>query len=466
MSGSGIGDPGERVALFRYSVISEAVNDDLTGAERGAIVRRVAGESHRCVDGVHRQFSRSTLDRWIAAYRCHGLAGLAPHRRSDAGAARGNDDWLVLAEQLRREVPARSAAHIVDIIGRAHGVWLADRTVRAHLARKGLHRAALAGEPAKVFGRFEASRPNEIWIGDVLVGPFVPHPRIAGSKRAKLFLLVDDYSRMIVHGRWMPEENTRAGQDVLRAAIRRRGVPVHFYCDNGAPYANAQLERTCAVLGIHLVHSKPYQPQGRGKQERLNRFIRDRFLTEAAAAGIDSFEELNDRFTAWAESSANTRVHAETGDKPIVRFTTGFIPKIPDPAQVTEAFLWASVRVVTKTSTVSFCGNRYRVDSSLAGRRVELRYDPADLSTIAVYHEGVPVGAATPFTIGRHVHPAVPQAAPPSPPNPVGINYLALIEDQHTRDALGDIAYRDIALPGMEHLAGNNTGSDTTGEPA
>jgi len=358
---------------------------------------------------VARQFSRCTLDRWIAAYRRGGLAGLRPQQRNDAGAARDNVEWFELAERLRREVPARSAAHIVDIIGRAHGVWLADRTVRAHLARRGLHRAALAAGPVKAFGRFEASKPNEIWIGDVLVGPFVPHPRVAGSKRAKLFLLVDDHSRLIVHGRWMPEENTRAGQDVLRSAIRRRGIPVHLYVDNGAPYRNAHLERTCAVLGIHLVHSQPYRPQGRGKQERANRFIRERFLVEALAAGITDFDQLNDRFTAWAESSANTRIHSETGEKPIARFERGSTPTIADPALITEAFLWSATRTVTKTATVSFCGNRYSVDPSLVARRVELRYDPEDLTTIAV-------------------------------------------ETQHTRHELGDIPYRDIALPGFENL--------------
>jgi len=143
--------------------------------------------------------------------------------------------------------------------------------VRAHLRRKGLDRAALRAEPARVFGRYEAERPNQRWIGDVLVGPFVPHPRVAGSKRAKLFVLVDDHSRLLVHGRWVAEENTRAGQDVLREAIVRRGLPEALYVDNGAPYANQALERCCAVLGIRLVHSQPYRPQGRGKQERLNR---------------------------------------------------------------------------------------------------------------------------------------------------------------------------------------------------
>jgi putative transposase len=78
-------------------------------------------------------------------------------------------------------------------------VRVSERTIRAQLARRGLSRAAL-GPPPRTFGRYQAERPNERWLGDVLVGPFVPHPRVAGSRRAKLFVLVDDYSRLLVHG--------------------------------------------------------------------------------------------------------------------------------------------------------------------------------------------------------------------------------------------------------------------------
>ena len=54
-------------------------------------------------------------------------------------------------------------------------------------------------------------------------------PRAPGSKRAKLFVLVDDFSRLLGHVRWVTEENTRAGQDVLRSAISRRGRPDILY---------------------------------------------------------------------------------------------------------------------------------------------------------------------------------------------------------------------------------------------
>lgn len=454
-------DHGERVALFRFKVISEAVNERLSASERGFIVRRLAAQVH-VDDRGERRISRNTIDRWIRAYRTGGLDALRPRPRTDSGRSRDvHERWMSEAARLRREVPGRSAAQIVDIIGRAHQVWLSERTVRAHLARKGLQRAALTADPAKVFGRFEASRPNEIWIGDVLVGPFVPHPRVAGSKRAKLFLLVDDHSRFVIHGRWMTEENARAGQHVLRSAMARRGVPERLYVDNGAPFANAQLTRTCAVMGIHLIHSRPYSPQGRGKQERLNRYIRERFLLEAQHAGIASFEDLNDRFTAWVEQVANNRRHAETHEAPRARFfghDGHFKPDLPTQARLAEAFRWSVTRVVTKTATVSFQANRYSVDPSLIGRRVELRFDPEDLTTIDVYADGVAAGQAAPYTIGRHVHKAVPQARPEPPPEPPapGFDYLDIVAKDHEASAEGLIYYRDIPLPGMSGTEGTD----------
>lgn len=426
-------DPSETVALYRYGVIAEALNPRLSPAERGQVVRALASVAHVHPDGDARRHSRGTIDRWIRGYRATGLAGLRPASRSDAGAVRRHPELLAEAAALRAEVPSRSSAHISDMLYRRHGVRVSERTIREHLRRRGLHRAALAAVP-RAFGRYEADHPNECWIADVLVGPFVPHPRVGGSRRARLFLIVDDHSRLLVHGRWVPFENARAGQDVLREAIVRRGVPDILYTDNGGPYVAEQLARTCAVLGIRLVHSRPHQPQGRGKQERLNRFIRERFLLEAEVCGISSFAELNERFMAWAEQVANSRIHAETGQAPIERFLAAGAPRAADPQKLAEAFRWSVMRVVTRTATVSLQGNRYQVDPHLVGRRVELRFDPEDLSRLDVYVAGRPAGTATPFVIGRHVHPQVPQAKV-EPPAPTGVDYLGMVLASHEETA-------------------------------
>ena len=433
---------GEQVALHRWAVIAEAANPRLSGPERGAVVRAIAARFHVHPDGSQRCYSRTTLDRWLRAWRTGGLAALAPKERSDSGGVRRDRELFDEAVSLRLELPTRSAAAIADILWRHHQVRVPERTIAAHLRARGLHRAALSADP-KVFGRYEAEAPNERWITDVLVGPWVPYPKTGSSFRARLFLIVDDHSRLLIHGRFHRLENTRAGQEVLRAAIIRRGLPTVLYCDNGAPFANAALSRTCAVLGIRLIHSKPYSPQGRGKQERLNRYIRERFIAEAEHGGIDDLPELNDSFEAWAEQVANRRIHDETGQAPIVRWETGGPPRAADPGRLADAFRWSTTRRVTRTATVSLEGNSYSVDPVLVGRRVELRYQPEDLERIEVFLDGHPAGIAKPFVIGRHAAKAVPQAARPDP-IPTGIDYLGMVAAAHDAEIVGAISYANI----------------------
>jgi putative transposase len=422
----------QAVALHRWAVIAEAANERLGPAERGRVVRAIAGRVHAHPDGSERRYSRGTIDRWIRAHRSGGLAALVPAARSDTGAVRAHPELAAEAAALRLELPGRSAAQIASILFHRHGIWVSERTVRAQLRRAGLHREALAAEP-KVFGRYEAERPNQRWITDVLVGPWVPHPRVVNSVRAKLFLIVDDHSRLIVDGAFYAHENARACQELLRRAITHRGLPEVLYADNGAPFKNAWLARTTAVLGVRLVHSRPYSPQGRGKQERANRYIREAFLAEAVHHGIASLEELNDLFGAWVGRVANRRIHAETGQAPIERFEAGGPHRAAEASRVAEAFRWSVTRKVTRTATVSLEGNAYSVDPALVARRVELRYDPEDLTSIEVFCDGRPAGVATPFVIGRHTHRSVPQAARPAPAV-TGIDYLGLVAAAHEEE--------------------------------
>ncbi|MBJ7596525.1 Mu transposase C-terminal domain-containing protein [Candidatus Nephthysia bennettiae] len=250
-----------------------------------------------------------------------------------------------------------------------------------------------------------------------------------------------------MHGSWCNDENTRAGQQVLRAALLRRGLPEQIYVDNGAPFANSALQRTCTLLGIHLIHSRPYSPEGRGKQERLNRVIRERFLLEAEAAGIRSLEELNDRFVAWTETYLNCRAHSETGqtDRSLPDSRCARRRRPPAPPRSLPLVLPAQ----GQPDRVSLLGNRYQVDSALVGRQVELRYDPEDLTRISVFFQGRPVGEATPFRLGRHVHPQVPQAARPEP-EATGVDYLGLVLGSYEQATVDRIAYRNLDLDRQE----------------
>ncbi len=216
-------DPAETIALSRYHVIADATNLRLSPAERGALVRQLSRQSHVQPDGSARVYSRATLDRWVRAYREQGLDGLRPQPRADLGVVRRHPELLEEAARLRQEIPARSAAQIGAILQARHGVRVAERTIRQHLQRRGLQRAALAGA-SRVYGRFEADRPNELWIGDVLVGPFVPHPRVAGVSKHGLLAIAS--LRSSPAGGWQPARlPLRAGRRLLSALGARAVVP-------------------------------------------------------------------------------------------------------------------------------------------------------------------------------------------------------------------------------------------------
>ncbi len=425
----------EREALWRYGLIQEALAPDVTPRERGALVRALARRAHPHPAGEPRRVARSTLDEWIRAYRRGGFGALKPAERL----VHPRTPLLLLEEAaaLRAEAPERTGALIAEILRRRHGALApSERTITRHLRRQGLTRARLQG-PERAFGRFEAARPNEMWTADVLHGPPV------GGRRALLHLALDDHSRFVVGARFLFAETTLALEGVLRSAFQSRGLPGRLYVDNGAPFAAAPLERSCAVLGIRLIHSTPRRPQGRGKVERLFRTIREGFLVEAARRRLGDLGELDRLLAAWLGQVYHRRVHSETGMSPMARYR-GVRPRYPDPERLREAFLWRAERTVTKTATVSLLGNAYEVDAALCGRRVELLYDPFDLARVEVRHQGRACGLGAPHRIGRHVHPAAQAEGGPPPAPGAGISYLDMLDAAQEAELRRQIAYRDL----------------------
>lgn len=75
------------ITLFRYGLIREAADPDLSPADRGRLVRELAAREHRGPDGQWTTVGRSTLDRWIVAYRDGGFDALVPSRARPAPSA-------------------------------------------------------------------------------------------------------------------------------------------------------------------------------------------------------------------------------------------------------------------------------------------------------------------------------------------------------------------------------------------
>jgi putative transposase len=108
--------------------------------------------------------------------------------------------------------------------------------------------------------------------------------------------------------------------------------------------------------------------------------------------------------------------------------------------------LWAEHRTVTGSATVSLHNNTYQVDPLLCGRKVELVFDPFDLTDIEVRHQQRTFGTAVAFRIGRHAHPkARPEQPDTGPPPPSGIDYLRLLQAAHQHQLATRINYAALA---------------------
>ena len=445
----------QKIGLFRYALVSQVLGPELTAKQRGVLVRELAAKQHLGPDGLMITVSRNTLDRWVRLLRDGGFEALLPATR-DIG-PRTPPRILEVAVQLKKENPGRTAAQVVRIM-RELGLELvpAERTLQRHFADLGLHTAhKIAAGP---FGRFEAEWANDLWSGDVCHGPTI------GGRKTYLFAIIDDHSRKLVAWRWTGKEDAIRSQDTLRAAVSTHGIPGGIYLDNGSTYVDGQFTRSLACLGIRLIHSKPGRPQGRGKIERFFRTVRSNFLVEVQVNPPETVDELNRQFTAWVEQVYHQREHSESEQAPEARWLASWEnraasslpgPKYATAIQLREAFLWSDRRQVTKTGTISFQSNTYEVDATLAGRQIELLYDPFDLSEIQVRYQGRNLGNAILHKTRANVHKkAKTDPAVTPPPTATGIDYLKAVELRNSKSH-NPISYIDLI--GHSITESNNT---------
>jgi putative transposase len=237
-----------QVALFRYQLIQEVIDPQLSARQRGQRVRELAAGEHQGPSGGGKvRVSEQTIRRWVRWWRAGGFEALvpAPARVSPRTPA----EVLAPAVALKRENPGRTATQITRIL-RAQAGWApSDRTVQRHFVRLELGRE-LAAKP-QVFGRFEADRCNELWTGDALHGPVIC------GRKTYLFAFLDDRSRAVMAARFGFSEDTMRLAAALRPALASRGVPERIYVDNGSAFVDSWLLRACASLGIKLAHSAP-----------------------------------------------------------------------------------------------------------------------------------------------------------------------------------------------------------------
>jgi type II secretory pathway predicted ATPase ExeA len=200
--------------------------------------------------------------------------------------------------------------------------------------------------------------------------------------------------------------------------------------DNAKVFRSPQLARIAASIGILVIHTPPYQPQGRGKIERFFRSVRDQLLANLDPQRTLSFEELNQRLWAWIEQVYHRSEHGGLGTTPLLRWQRDIehIRQLPPATDLRRLFFYRLNRLVRRDSTFKLRGQFYEAASALEGKTIEVRFDPLDLSKVEIYFQGEAQGVARPVDAVVNAQLPSSKSALAPRPEPTGINFVELIE--------------------------------------
>ena len=213
---------GEREeGLRRYRVIAPLLEERLSESEKGPIRRLVCDQ-----EGI----SERTLRRYVAAFNRGGFDSLLPRERKDKGASKAIPaEALNIAAQLRQELPGRSAERIQELLA-SEGYNVARSTLERHLRQRGLSGRELKAAQKQVMSRrFNRQGRNTLWQSDLKYGPYLPDPKQTGRKmRTYLVAIIDDATRLVVHGEFYANQRLPVLEDALRKAVIRCGARIIF----------------------------------------------------------------------------------------------------------------------------------------------------------------------------------------------------------------------------------------------
>ena len=392
----------EEIAVNRHKIIAPilAAMEENADAAKVVLLKKEAQEQH----GI----SRRTQERWLAAYEARGFAGLKPTDRSRNTPGAISEEVIAEAIMLRREVPGRSVPQIIEILemeGRVPEGVLKRTTLQDKLQERGYssRQMKLYQQGGLAARRFQRKERGDMWQSDI---KYALHLPIDGAlKQTYLVSFIDDATRYVLHGEFYDSLDQTIVEDCFRKAILKEGLPRRVYFDNGSQYKTKWMDRACAILGIKLLFAKPYSPESHGKSERFNRTV-ESFLNEAALKRCGTLDELNRLFKVWIQECYHTRVHSSlNGMTPEIAYKNSKSPRrFATPDEVSNAFMRVEQRKVDKSGCISFSAKKYEVGALLVGRTVTVAYDPNDIRTLTVEHDGK-AWQVQELKIGEHTGP-------------------------------------------------------------
>jgi len=387
----------KEIAVFRFGVIADIVGRKLARGEKERIIREKASCRWDIPFSTRSRISRSTILSWARAYaKARNLESLYPEDRKDRGRPRVMDEETIAAlVRLKGERRGMSLPVLLKE-AKTRGILPGRLTVSYATIYRifKLHGVSGSDTAYPDRRRFEAELPNDIWQSDCLHGPKVLHD--GKMRKSYLFAFIDDMTRLVPHAGFYLNERIDSYVDAFIKALSKRGLPRKLYVDNGPAFSTQILRHATASLGIALIHSRPYRPEGRGKIERFFRTVRMQLLS-TIEDGI-TLEELNRKLGGFIDLYHISR-HSATKEAPLDRYGNHVHLIREAPKHLMDHFRKRVTRKVDKDRTVSLDGRLYEAPVPLIGATVTLLYHDGDPARVEVILNGASHGMLIPLDV-------------------------------------------------------------------
>ena len=396
-------EQNSQIAAQRMRLIAPLLSPGLDKATYQRLKEQISRESG---------LSERTLRRYLFLYQEKGYEGLFPAKKQYPSSDAVPEEILQEAILLRRQVPSRSVAQLIQILeweGKVEPGQIKRSTLQDKLAEKGYSSRQMkqyhqTGTAAR---RFVKPYRNCLWQSDVKYAVHLPIGPDNKPQQIYLATWIDDATRLILHSEFYLVLQSAIVIDSFRQALLKHGLPDAVYFDNGSEYRNKWMHNTTGLLGIKLMYARPYSPEGKGKSEVFHHQV-DRFLAEAKLENVATLDELNYLYQVWLTECYQHRPHSalKNNQSPYEAFQSDKRPiRYVDPQEIHDAFLHREERKVDKTGCISFFGKPYEVGLQFLGMKVAVIYDPADISVITVQGGSLPPVQAKERVIGQWTGP-------------------------------------------------------------
>ena len=204
----------------RFEMIAPLLTDGLCAAEKRRFRLEIL-EKH----GI----SERTLRRYLESYRKHGLKGLEPVGRPEAGTFKAIPaEVLEIAMECRRELPERSVRNIIKILegdGHIKPGTVSRSTLSHNLLALGHSTKQLRNESGtRAARRFVRIGRNTLWQSDCKFGPHIPNDKGKNS-RTYLLSFIDDCTRVVTHSEFYFNHRVPVLEDCFRKGMIKFGKP-------------------------------------------------------------------------------------------------------------------------------------------------------------------------------------------------------------------------------------------------